>query len=89
MKKLIKNNVNWVGKVDWELRKFHGYEYSTYRGSTYNSYLIKEEKNGLIDTVFKPFAAEFVENQRKLNFQKLILLLPIMLKLTIAVHYLN
>ena len=40
----IKNNVFWVGKTDWELRKFHGDEYSTHRGSTYNAYLIKEEK---------------------------------------------
>ncbi len=62
MKKCIKNNVYWVGKVDWELRKFHGDEYSTHKGSTYNSYLIKEEKNVLIDTVWLPFADEFVEN---------------------------
>lgn len=62
MKKLIKNNVYWVGKVDWELRKFHGDEYSTHKGSTYNSYLIREEKNVLIDTVWDPFAREFVEN---------------------------
>ncbi len=40
----IKNNVHWVGKIDWELERFHGYEYSTNRGSSYNSYLIKEEK---------------------------------------------
>jgi len=56
----IKNNIHWVGKVDWELRKFHGDEYSTHRGSTYNSYLIKEEKVALIDTVWIPFAREFV-----------------------------
>jgi len=62
MKKNITNNVFWVGKNDWELRQFHGYEYSTNRGSTYNSYLIKEEKNVLIDTVFKPFTSEFIEN---------------------------
>ena len=58
----VKNNVDWVGKIDWELRKFHGDEYSTHRGSTYNSYLIKEEKTALIDTVWAPFAKEFVEN---------------------------
>ena len=61
----IKNNVYWVGKTDWELRKFHGNEYSTHRGSTYNSYLIKEEKIALIDTVWKPFSKEFVENLSK------------------------
>jgi len=58
----IKNNVHWVGKIDWELRKFHGDEYSTDRGSSYNSYLIKEEKTVLIDTVWAPFAKEYVEN---------------------------
>lgn len=62
MKKLIKNNVSWVGKVDWELKKFHGEEYSTHKGSTYNAYLIQEEKNILIDTVWAPFAEEFTAN---------------------------
>jgi anaerobic nitric oxide reductase flavorubredoxin len=62
MKKQVKNNVYWVGKNDWELRSFHGYEYSTHRGSSYNSYLIKEKKTVLIDTVYKPFSNEFVEN---------------------------
>jgi len=58
----IKNNVSWVGKIDWELRRFHGDEYSTHRGSTYNSYLVKEKKVALIDTVWNPFAREYVEN---------------------------
>jgi anaerobic nitric oxide reductase flavorubredoxin len=58
----VKNNVTWVGKIDWELRKFHGNEYSTHRGSSYNSYLIKEAKIALIDTVWAPFSKEFVEN---------------------------
>jgi flavorubredoxin len=58
----VKNNVHWVGKVDWELRKFHGDEYSTHRGSTYNAYLIKEEKVALVDSVWRPFSNEFVEN---------------------------
>ncbi len=62
MKKHVKNNVHWVGKVDWELRKFHGEEYSTHSGSTYNAYLIQEEKNVLIDTVWSPFSKEFVDN---------------------------
>lgn len=58
----VKNNIKWVGKIDWELRKFHGDEYSTHNGSSYNSYLIKEEKVALIETVWGPFANEFVEN---------------------------
>lgn len=62
MKVHVKNNVYWVGKTDWDLRKFHGDEYSTHKGSTYNSYLVKEEKTVLIDTVWKPYAREYVEN---------------------------
>ncbi len=62
MKIKVKNNVDWVGKIDWELQKFHGNEYSTHRGSTYNSYLVREEKNIVIDTVWKPFAKEYVDN---------------------------
>jgi flavorubredoxin len=65
MNVLVKNNVSWVGKVDWELQKFHGNEYSTHKGSTYNSYLIREEKTFLIDTVWKPFAKEYVDNLKK------------------------
>lgn len=58
----VKNNVSWVGKIDWELRRFHGDEYSTDQGSSYNAYLIREEKNVLIDSVWKPYAKEFVAN---------------------------
>jgi flavorubredoxin len=61
-----------VGKIDWELRKFHGDEYSTHRGSTYNSFLVKEEKVALIDTVWRPFSKEFVENlAREINLNKI------------------
>lgn len=65
MSRKVKNNIHWVGKIDWELRKFHGDEYSTHRGSSYNSYLIKEEKVALLDTVWGPFAKEYVENLAK------------------------
>jgi flavorubredoxin len=72
VKKKIKNNVSWVGKVDWELRKFHGNEYSTHKGSTYNSYLIQEEKTALIDTVWSPFGEEFAENlAQEVDLQKI------------------
>ena len=65
MKKQIKNNVSWVGKVDWELKQFHGNEFSTNHGSTYNAYLIQEKKTVLIDTVWMPYGKEFVENLSK------------------------
>lgn len=45
----IKENVWWVGGIDWDLRNFHGY--LTQRGSTYNAYLIIDEKITLIDNV--------------------------------------
>lgn len=61
----INDTVTWVGKIDWELRDFHGKEYSTHKGSSYNSYLIRDEKTVLIDTVWMPFAKEFVENLKK------------------------
>ncbi|MDF2890684.1 MAG: fold hydrolase [Clostridia bacterium] len=61
----INDSVTWVGKIDWELRKFHGDEYSTHKGSSYNSYLVRGEKTVLIDTVWRPFAKEFVENLKK------------------------
>lgn len=65
MKLHIKSNVSWIGKIDWELRKFHGDEYSTHRGSTYNSYLIEEEKVAVVDTVWVPFAKEYIANLEK------------------------
>jgi flavorubredoxin len=40
----IADKVLWVGKIDWELRRFHGEEYSAHRGSTYDSHLIRDEK---------------------------------------------
>ncbi|MBF8983143.1 anaerobic nitric oxide reductase flavorubredoxin [Lutibacter sp. B2] len=61
----INDTVTWVGKIDWELRTFHGEEYSTHKGSSYNSYLIRDEKTVLIDTVWKPFSKEFITNLKK------------------------
>ena len=61
----ITDSVTWVGKRDWELRTFHGEEYSTHRGSSYNSYLVRDEKTALIDTVWSPFDEEFVEELKK------------------------
>ncbi len=58
----LKDGLTWVGKIDWELRTFHGQEYSTHKGTSYNSYLIQDEKTVLLDTVWLPFAREFVEN---------------------------
>lgn len=61
----INDRVTWVGKIDWDLKKFHGEEYSTHRGSSYNSYLIQDEKTVLIDTVWAPYDEEYVTNLKK------------------------
>lgn len=61
----ITDKVTWVGKIDWELRMFHGNELSTERGSSYNSYLIRDEKTVLIDTSWLPYDKEYVSNLKK------------------------
>jgi flavorubredoxin len=54
----ISKDIYWLGVIDWHIRDFHGY--STYQGSTYNSFLIMDEKIALIDTVKKEFADELI-----------------------------
>lgn len=51
-----------VGAVDWNMRSFHGHTYTTKRGTSYNSYLIIDEKIALIDTVHAPFTEELIRN---------------------------
>lgn len=65
MRKHVKNNVSWVGYIDWELESFHGDDYSIMNGSSQNAYLIEEEKTVLIDTVWTPHRFDFVENLKK------------------------
>jgi flavorubredoxin len=65
MSKKITDKVTWVGKIDWELRSFHGDELSTHKGTSYNSYLIRDEKTVLIDTAWEPYDKEFVSNLKK------------------------
>lgn len=45
----LAKGIYWVGAIDWDVRDFHGY--STYRGTTYNAFLIIDEKITLFDTV--------------------------------------
>jgi len=49
-----------VGVIDWNIRDFHGY--STHVGTSYNAFLIVDDKIVLIDTVKKEFADELIEN---------------------------
>jgi flavorubredoxin len=56
----IVKGIYWVGAIDWNIRDFHGY--STYEGTTYNAYLIKDEKVTLVDSVKKEFADQLIDN---------------------------
>lgn len=60
MMKEIAKNIYWVGKVDDRKVPFH--RLILEKGTSYNAYLIKDEKNALIDTVDLLFGREFVEN---------------------------
>jgi anaerobic nitric oxide reductase flavorubredoxin len=59
VKTILKDGVYWVGVIDWDLRDFHGYK--TSRGTTYNAYLVQDEKTALVDTVKYPFADELAK----------------------------
>ncbi len=61
----LKKGVYWVGVVDWAIKDFHGHELSTHRGTTYNSYLIVDEKVALVDTVLGEFQDQLLENIRE------------------------
>lgn len=61
----LKEGINWVGVVDWNLRDFHGYR--TNRGSTYNAYLILDEKIALVDTVKYTFSDELIRHVSELT----------------------
>ena len=56
----LTENIYWIGHVDWDVRNFHGY--STNKGSTYNSYIIKDEKTTIIDSVKAPYADDLINN---------------------------
>ena len=72
MGKKITEKVTWVGKTDWELKKFHGDEFTTNKGSSYNSYLIQDEKVALIDTAWLPYDREFVNKlKEEIDLQKI------------------
>ncbi len=62
----LTKGVYWVGVVDWAIRKFHGQELSTHRGSSYNAYLITDEKTVLVDTVLSAFCGQLIENIREI-----------------------
>lgn len=54
----LKNKIYWVGAVDYNIRDFHGY--TTPHGTSYNAYLIVDDKVALIDTVKKGFGPDLL-----------------------------
>ncbi len=65
MKITLKEGIDWVGYVDWTVRDFHGYK--TNNGSTYNSYLIRDEKTAVIDAVKAPYVGKLIEHIQALT----------------------
>jgi flavorubredoxin len=55
----ISKGIYWVGGIDWNVRNFHGY--LTPKGTTYNAYLIIDEKITLVDTVKHYLHEELLE----------------------------
>jgi flavorubredoxin len=56
----IAKGIYEVGVIDWNIRDFHGY--STYKGTTYNAFLIMDEKVVLLDTVKEGFCDQLLAN---------------------------
>ncbi|MCK5682791.1 FprA family A-type flavoprotein [bacterium] len=57
--KEIRKGIYWVGATDWEIRNFHGY--LTQSGTSYNAYLIVDEKIVLVDTVKAELCEQMIE----------------------------
>lgn len=60
----IAKDIYCLGAIDWNIRDFHGY--STDKGSTYNAYLVMDDKVALIDTVKKEFVEDLIQGMRQL-----------------------
>jgi flavorubredoxin len=56
----IKQDIYWVGAIDWAVRDFHGYV--TPNGTTYNNYLIMDDEITLVDTVKYDFKRVTIDN---------------------------
>jgi anaerobic nitric oxide reductase flavorubredoxin len=60
MNTTLRENIDWVGYVDWNVRDFHSYD--TEHGATYNAYLVRDQKTALIDAVKAPYADDLLRN---------------------------
>lgn len=62
----VVKDVYWVGAIDYDVRNFHGYSYTTHHGTTYNAYLVVgESKVALVDAVSGPFSDEMFDRIRQ------------------------
>jgi flavorubredoxin len=61
----LKEGIDWVGYIDWTVRDFHGYK--TESGSTYNAYLVRDEKIAVIDAVKAPYVGTYLERIKALT----------------------
>ncbi|MBE0582992.1 MAG: flavodoxin domain-containing protein [Desulfofustis sp.] len=60
----LAKGIHWVGAVDWDVRDFHGY--STLAGTTYNAFLIIDEKITLLDTVKRSHYQDMMHHIREI-----------------------
>lgn len=60
----LAKGIYWVGAIDWDVRDFHGY--STYKGTTYNAFLIIDEKVTLFDTVKSSHMDQMLRNIKEI-----------------------
>lgn len=61
----IKKDIYWVGVVDWNIHDFHGYSRSP-QGTTYNAYLVLDDKITLFDSVPAHFQMDLYHQIRSL-----------------------
>ncbi|SHJ62712.1 Flavodoxin [Geosporobacter subterraneus DSM 17957] len=62
----LKEGIYWVGAIDWDIREFHGPSYSTHQGTSYNAYLIIDEKVTLVDIVDVHFVDVMIDHIKEI-----------------------
>ena len=60
----ITDTIKYIGADDKDIRLFEG-QYEVPNGMAYNSYLIKDEKNVVLDTIDKKVTNVWLENLEK------------------------
>jgi len=59
----LAKSIDWIGCVDWDVRDFHSFDVP--HGTTYNSYLIRDNKTAVIDAVKVPYISSLLHNIAK------------------------